>query len=263
MAKPKTLRAVRPNAGLEAKYRRKVEQLVDEMHRSVDYWIRAAYRANEPEMALDKSPAMALRDTLRSLGRRWTKAFNVLARDWGPAFARDATQSTDQAFAAALRKAGFTVRFKMTPTVNDVMQATVGENVSLIRSIPAEYFTQVEGLVMRSVQSGRDLGTLTDELHARYGVTRRRAGNIARDQNNKATAVITRARQTELGITEALWLHSAGGKVPRPTHVAMNRKTYTIAEGMYDPAVGKRIWPGELISCRCVARSIIPGITRT
>ena len=53
--------------------------------------------------------------------------------------------------------------------------------------------TNVEGLVMRSVQTGRDLRQLTTDLQEQFGVTRRRAAFIARHQSNKATASMTRA----------------------------------------------------------------------
>jgi SPP1 gp7 family putative phage head morphogenesis protein len=114
-------------------------------------------------------------------------------------------------------------------------------------------------MLMRSVARGRDLGGMTKEMEERYGITRRRAALISRDQNNKATAIITRVRQRELGITEAIWLHSSAGKHPRPSHVAMNGKRYLIAEGMEDPDEGRKILPGELVNCRCVSRSVIPG----
>jgi SPP1 gp7 family putative phage head morphogenesis protein len=111
------------------------------------------------------------------------------------------------------------------------------------------------------VQTGRDLGTLSKELQEHYGVTRRRAAYIARDQNNKATAAMTRARQTELGLDEAMWRHSGGGKHPRPTHLAMNGQRYKISEGMWDSAVNRFILPGEEPNCRCVSRAIIPGFS--
>jgi hypothetical protein len=38
----------------------------------------------------------------------------------------------------------------------------------------------------------------------------------------------------------------------------MNGKRYDVAKGMYDSAVKKFIWPGELISCRCQGRSVLP-----
>jgi uncharacterized protein with gpF-like domain len=63
-----------------------------------------------------------------------------------------------------------------------------------------------------------------------------------------------------LGITEAVWLHSGGGKVPRPTHVRNNGRRYSVAEGWLDPAEGRRVFPGELINCRCVSRAVMPGL---
>jgi SPP1 gp7 family putative phage head morphogenesis protein len=159
---------------------------------------------------------------------------------------------------AILKKAGFTVKFKMTPAMRDIMQATISQQVSLIKSIPSQHFTNIEGLVMRSVQKGGDLAQLTKDLREQFGVTRRRAVIIARDQNNKATSSMTRARQDELGISEAIWVHSGAGKHPRPTHVAMSGKTYDVRKGMWDPAVNRWIFPGEEINCRCISRSVIP-----
>jgi uncharacterized protein with gpF-like domain len=162
-----------------------------------------------------------------------------------------------------LRDAGYSVKFKMTREMRDVMDATINEQVSLIRSIPQQYLTQVEGMVMRSVQTGRDLGTLTKDLQQQFGVTRRRAAFIARDQNNKATASMTRVRQVKLGITEAIWVHSGGGKHPRPTHLKAGREKtkYDVTKGWFDPAVGKWIFPGELPNCRCVSRSVVKGFS--
>jgi hypothetical protein len=54
MKNDKVLRGVRPNAGIEAAYRKKLVALITEMDNSVQYWLRAAYRANEPVMAQDR-----------------------------------------------------------------------------------------------------------------------------------------------------------------------------------------------------------------
>jgi uncharacterized protein with gpF-like domain len=115
---------------------------------------------------------------------------------------------------------------------------------------------------MRSVLKGRDLKTLTDELEHRYGLTRKRAALISHDQNNKATAQIQRVRQLEVGILEARWVHSAGGRTQRPTHVkaSRDRVTYDVRTGWYDPDEGRKILPGELINCRCIAAPVIPGL---
>lgn len=253
----KVLAPVRPNAGITVAYRKRILCLVDEMHDSFGYWIKAAYRANEPVLAQDASPAATLQKAMRSLGRRWQRNFNEAAPKLARYFARSMSRRSEAVLKGILRDAGITVQFKMTAAMNDVLQATMAENVSLIRSIPQQYLTQVEGLVMRSVQTGRDLGTLTKELEQRYGLTRKRAAFIAKDQNNKATAALTRVRQEEAGIKQAIWVHSHAGKVPRPTHLANDGEPYDVTRGWFDPdpKVRKRIWPGELINC-------FPGSTR-
>jgi uncharacterized protein with gpF-like domain len=254
-----TLAPVRPNAGLTAAYNARLTRVLDEMHASLTYWLRAAYRANTPEMAQDKSPARALQDAFRRLARRWLSRFDKLAPEMAAWFAKGVADRSDAALRGSLKRAGFAVEFKLTKEVNDVFQGVLGEQVSLIKSIAQRHLSEVEGLVNRSVQQGRDLGYLAKELEDRYGVTKRRAAFIARDQNNKSTAVITRTRQQSLGIQTAQWVHSAGGRKPRPEHVkaGVDRLVYEVTKGAY--LEGVWTWPGHEINCRCVSRSVIPG----
>jgi SPP1 gp7 family putative phage head morphogenesis protein len=243
-------------------YRRKLLDMIDAMHKSVMYWVKVRYRNNEPVIAQDaKTPAVVLKKTINKLSKKWLKDFDVLSKDLADYFAQDVQKQTDRALKAALKKGGISVNFKMTPAQNDILKATVQANVSLIKSIPQQYLKDVEGAVMRSVQTGRDIGALTKELQKKFGVTRKRAEFIAIDQNNKATSAFQNARQKELGITEAIWMHSHAGKEPRPTHVAMNGKRYNVSDGMYDSAVKEYILPGQLPRCRCTGRSVVPGFS--
>lgn len=265
MKKPKrkVLRPVHPNAGTAAIYRRRIDALVAEMADSYAYWLKARYRANPPIAADAALPARDLERQLSELGRQWAKRFDEAA----PRLARWFAQSTERRSRAVLdkilRDAGISVKFQMNAEMRDAYQATLSENVGLIKSIPQQYHTQVEGLVMRSVSAGRDLSELTSELQARFGVTKRRAALIARDQNNKATAVFVRVRQKQAGITKAIWLHSHGGKEPRKTHLANDGKTYDVEKGWFDPDPGvrRRIWPGSEINCRCVSRAVVEGFS--
>ena len=184
--KPVALRAVRPNAGVQASYQRKLDALIDAMQAAVEAAIHTAYLRKPPRLAADEAPAAALRGVVARLGREWQQRFTDFANREGKRFTAQSAGHADRSFAEALREAGFTVRFTMTPEARDVLAATMAEQVNLIRSIPAEYLTQVQGAVMRSVQTGRDLGALTTELQEQFGVTKRRAAFIARDQNNKA-----------------------------------------------------------------------------
>jgi len=255
------LRPVHPNQGIEAEYRRRLVAMIQEMDRSIAYWLKAAYRKNAPELAQDELPVETLRRAIRALTRRWTARFNDLSADLASYFAQSVSQRSDAALKAALKRGGFSVEWTMTRSQRDVVNSVVHENVSLIKSIAQQHLGKVEGAVMRSVATGRDLGTLTKELQEISGVTKRRAAFIATSQNNLATASLTAARQREIGVTEAVWVHSGGGKHPRKSHLkaGLDRQTYDPAKGWLDPEVGKYILPGQLPNCRCVSRAVVPG----
>lgn len=261
-ARNKILPPVHPNAGIDAEYRRKLTRLVEEMARSYYHWVRAQYRETPPQLAQDAVPARELERELSLLGKRWQKRFDETAPRLAEWFAQSTSRRSNAALMRILRDGGVAVEFKMTPAMRDAYAATVSENVGLIKSIASEYHSQVQGAVMRSVTAGRDLAGLTKELQHRHGVTERRAKLIALNQNNQATATFVRVRQQELGL-KAIWLHSHGGKEPRPTHLANSGNIYDPAVGWFDsdPKVRKRIWPGQLINCRCVSRSVVKGFS--
>jgi uncharacterized protein with gpF-like domain len=200
---------------------------------------------------------------MRELSKRWLKRFDVASDQLARHFGRSVERRSSAALRKILREAGLSVEFTMTPAMRDVLGATVNQNVALIKSIPREYLGQVEGIVMRGVQTGRDLGQVSKDLQERVGVTKRRAALISRDQNNKATAAFSRARQMEVGLTKAVWVHSGGGHEARPSHLKAGRErtTYKISEGWYDPHEKRHIQPGELINCRCVGRPVVKGFS--
>lgn len=289
MYPPKVIKGTRPNLGLEVAYRKRLRAWMELLHKSVLYWVTASYNQNPPEMAQDDSgiiicdicdgsdgnrnlvslhglaqdavPAAELQKALKKLTRRWRRNFNEASPQLAKWFGTAAWKRSDRDLQKALADGGISVKFKLTAAQRDVLHATVNQNVSLIKSIPQQYLHRVEGLVMRSVQTGRDLGQLTKDLQKEFKVTKRRAALIARDQNNKATAALTRARQVELGIEKAIWVHSHAGKTPRPTHLKMDGKKYDISKGMYDSAEKRYVLPGELINCRCFSKSVVPGFS--
>ncbi len=220
------------------------------------YWVKSDY--NKSGLAQDASPVRALQSAFRKLAKRWTKRFDEMADKLATKFADAALVNSDVSLSTAFKDIGVIVQFKMTEPMNNALQAVIAENVNLIKSIPEQYLTQVETLVMQSAGRGRDLGYLADELQKRYGITKRRAALIARDQNNKATSVMQVARQTSLGITEGIWHHSHAGKVPRPSHVRANGTKFDLSKGLL--LDGEWLLPGEAINCRCTWSALIPGL---
>ena len=251
---PKLLKPIPPNAGIEAAYAKQITALLDEMTDSVEYWLKAGYRKHEPLMAQD-SVSTDMQKIIQALINRFIKKFDKFAPDAAQMFADKTFKHTDRTMAAHLKKMNWTVPFKVNKPMQDALDATIHENVGLIRSIPQEYLTDIEGAVMRSYAVGHDLKTMTDEIQRIGGVTRRRAAFIAHDQTSKANATATRARQRALGFRRAAWRHSKGGKEPRPAHVAANGTIYDIDKGCL--IQGKYIFPGEEPNCKCLGVVVV------
>jgi SPP1 gp7 family putative phage head morphogenesis protein len=257
---PKTCRPVTPSAAITAAYRKAIQDLIAEMHGSVTYWLTAAMRKApsrvEALVAQDANPVGVIEKAMRGLRKRWIGRFEEMAPVLAEKYVRETFKRADSAFRSALKDAGWSVEFEMTPAARDAFNASLADSVGLIKSIPEQYLAKVEGSVMRGYSAGRDLESIVKELKSIYPVTNKRAEFIARDQCNKANAVASRTRQLELGITEAIWMHSHAGKTPRPDHLAANGKIYKIAEGC--KISGEYIQPGEEINCRCTSRPVLP-----
>jgi len=255
--KPIKLAPTRANEGVRMAYQRRLHRIIDDMHLELSAALKKIYRQYDATIAQDDNPTQALYSLLRQLTKRWTRNFEKIAQSSAKTFVNNASYAADASLAESLRRSGFSIRFKQTRATHDALQESIRENVDLIRSIASQHLDDVEKVVRKSVKTGRDLQQLTSDLLDRYQITKKRAAFIARDQNNKATAVITRTRQQELGITQAIWQHSSAGKQPRKSHQAAHGKRYDINKGMLID--GEWIRPGELPNCRCVSISIIPG----
>lgn len=258
--KPKrpVARSVQANRGLEARYARQILALVEEMTADVEAEVRARYKSHPPVLALDTNPVNAAKKELRALAKRWLSRFDEQAPKIADAYLKAQFKASDRALIQSLKDSGWAVRFNLTPAMKEAFTAKLAENVSLIKSISSEYFTQVEGALMRSYSTGRDLQHLTRNLQKIAHVPKKRAAAISLDQSNKANAVVVQTRQVELGVKQGVWMHSSAGKVPRPSHVRMNGKLYDVKVGMFDPDENRYIFPGELINCRCTSRSVFP-----
>ena len=127
---------------------------------------------------------------LDDLAKRWIARFDEWAPKIADAYLQGMFKASDSAMRQALKDAGWAVDFKMTPAVRDAFNASLQENVGLIRSIPEKYLQQVEGVVMRSYTTGRDLETMVKDLKQLYPGASNRAVLIARDQSNKANALM-------------------------------------------------------------------------
>ncbi len=252
----KPLKPIYPSLSIELAYRRKIRKLVDAMQSSIEWWITARYREHESTIVGD-SALDDLVSEIKDLKEQWLKNFDEGAENLATWFSKNNKSYTDHSMKKILKDAGIAVEVNYSPAAKMAYKAVLSDSVGLIKSIAQNHLDSVESLVMQSVSAGRDLGTLTKQLKKRYAVTTKRAALIARDQNNKATAVLTKNLQEELGITHAIWRHSTAGKHPRPEHVKADGKTYDIKKGMF--LEGEWTWPSMQINCRCISVPLIAG----
>jgi uncharacterized protein with gpF-like domain len=269
----RTFRPVHYNAGDISWYRSTLLREIRAMNKDVRATVLNAFENNptlqpDPEpipgsikIAEDANPVRVVRDAIRSLASKWINRFIDMATGVSDELVTKTTDAVDRNLKASARKEGMTIQMQWTPSMEERQEAIIAENVSLIRSIPEKYFTEVEGMVYRAVAKGGDRKQLADELMQgfthREGITRRRAEFIARDQVRKATSALSAVRQQAAGITHGEWIHSGGQANPRHSHVkaGSERKEFELAKGCY--LDGAWIMPGQLPNCSCSWRPIL------
>lgn len=254
-----------PSAGVQNAYYHTLAHQIELMHDAFKLLVLTELaHPLHAVIATDASPVDDIRKALDKFAERWTGRWASMEERIAEKFASGAWTATDNGMRASFKKAGFTVKFNPTRPMLLAYNARVQTNVNLIRSIPQQYLKDVSQQVWDTVTTTGDMNALTEGIQKVYSVTQHRASFIARDQNNKAKASFEQTRRIELGITEAVWQHSGGGKEFRPTHLKAGqlRTVYNILKGWWDKAVGKFILPGEEINCRCTSSAIIPGLKR-
>lgn len=244
---------------VEGKYRAALEKMVEQMTRQTRREIERLFKSSVARAAgftTDASFASAAARLVKELHKRFNILFSKAAGGLAEALAKGISRQSAVGLEQSLKHVSGGVTLKtdvLGGAVGDVVKASIKQNVALIKSIPQKYFLDIEGAVMRSIQSGRGMADLQPHLEKTYGVTKRRAALIARDQTSKATTAINRARMQGLGVKKFKWLHSLGGKEPRPLHRdVLNGNVYSFDDlPVIDEKTGERGLPGQLINCRC------------
>lgn len=262
----KVLPAIHPNVGVTEWYADQLRAMLQEAVADAVMTLTSVLGAGPVPVGIiahDAKPTVSKVDqALKAWGVRWQRKFDKLSKAVSTKFAKRSFAATDLAMKAALRNAGFTVSFKPTRKSLEAYKLVVADNVGLIRNLQQNLYSKIQQDTWTSVRAGGDMASLSQKLHKSYGIEANRAALIARDQNNKAKAVLESSRRQELGLRKAIWQHSSAGKEPRPVHQAWGRegKVFDLNKGLYDPDEEQWVLPGTLINCRCSSRAIIPGL---
>lgn len=127
------------------------------------------------------------------------------------------------------------------------------ENVGLIKTVPKDTLSQMENIVQEGFKTGKTTTSIVKEIQRTYGIEKRHARLIARDQMAKLNADLTKSQQQDAGVEEYTWSTSGDSRV-RDRHRALNGKTFSWNDPpVVDTKTGRRCHPGEDYQCRCVA----------
>jgi len=144
--------------------------------------------------------------------------------------------------------------FRAEPWLADQLGLFAAENARLIKSLPEDMLSQVEGIVQRGLASGMRPEELAAGVRERFGVARGRARLIARDQVSKLNANLTELRQRDLGVARYVWRTSRDGRV-RESHREKNGQVFEWNSPPVDTG-----HPGQDFQCRCYAEPVFSDL---
>ena len=252
---------------IEREYRRRLLRRVEEVTRRVARELEAIVREVERRRQAD-ARADADEDLAERARQMLIRLRGMVGREPPPSGPLEATAGDVDRFAtgrvqslvaSAAEKARdpaaqaiARVPLFRTPEARQRAEAWARENVSLITSIDARYFDDLERLFVGAIERGTNGDALRKILQERYGVSRSRAELIARDQIAKLNGQIAEARQRELGITEYRW-STVGDERVRESHAAKDGRIFRWSDPPADTG-----HPGQDFSCRCTAEPVLP-----
>ncbi len=251
-------------AAVEIKYYRKLEAQIEKMAQEVTAELTRFFK--EPEyreffVAQDASISSQARILTNALTRKFNAIFAGIAPDAADSFANSVNKASSTTVHASLKQLSGGLSLptsEMSDTMKEILAAVTTENVTLIKSISAEYLSAVQLATMRSITTDNGLADLVPFLERYKGITKRRAMLIATDQTKKAMSSLSGERCIKNGIKKFRWRHTRGSKDPRKLHLEHDGKIYEYANPpVIDEHTGQRGLPGYAINCSCVAIPII------
>lgn len=260
--------ALQYNYAVQSRYSSSLVSLVKQMTQQTQReLLRTLKRPDAKEyFAQDESVASSSRVAVNKLRKKFTQLFAQKAKSLAEKMFIDNDKASSSSLHTSLKQlsGGLSLGTRVfTDKMQEIMTASIAENVSLIKSIPQQYFTDIEGAVMRSITTGNGLQDLVPFMNSHEGITIKRARLIAGDQSRKAFSNITASRLKTLGVDKYKWQHSSAAEESRPLHVQLSGTIQSLSDPpIIQYAKGKqreiRGKPGDLINCLCI---MVPVVT--
>lgn len=135
----------------------------------------------------------------------------------------------------------------------EALNSWVDDNVNLIKTIPNDSLRKMKDIVQEGYRTGKTTTAIMKEVQRAYGIDKRHARFIARDQIAKLNGDLAKQQQQDAGVSEYYWSTSGDSRV-REGHRRLNEKKFRWDDPpIVDVKTGRRCHPGQDYECRCVA----------
>lgn len=132
-----------------------------------------------------------------------------------------------------------------------MLEKWVSENVDLIKTVPNQSLDKMKELVYQNYMKGSTTTDIVKEIQRQYGMSKRHAKLIARDQTAKLNAAITESQQREAGVSRYKW-SGVMDQRERKSHRELEGHIFSW-DNPPDVGKGRRCHPGQDYQCRCCA----------
>lgn len=228
------------------------------------------YEQQEAAAVGDDSISSQARILTNALIEKYMRVFALRSRKLAVAMIRRTDKTSQRSLKTSLEKLSANVTIKTnfkTNGLSEILNASVVENVSLIKKIGAKYLSSVQEQVMRSITTGNGLKDLIPALKTFYQDAGRHSKFVALDQTRKVYNQMNRERSQALGSLTFKWRHSGGGQHPRKSHQRLDGQIFKYSdppvinqERVDNGKAPERGFPGQAPGCKCI---IIPVLDFT
>lgn len=156
-------------------------------------------------------------------------------------------------------KASLDITAQMNDGIRKVIEEQFTNNFNLaIKNIAEKELPKLRDAVERNAFAGYRSDRLARLLEVHYGMSKRRATFVARQETSLLVSKHRQERYTQAGVRKYRWSTSALDSRVRDDHRELHGRIFTWdAPPITDRRTGRKCHPGEDFGCRCVAIPIV------
>ena len=244
-------------------YNKQLQNLVKKVRGDINNIIMPQVKSLEPQyvVSYDESPSENINKQFQALLAKYSSPnFLKIYTDLSTAYITQINNNNQDKFNKQMKDFGLNI-YGESSFLQSYLSDSIATNVKLIKSIPQQYLSNVENMINNNMRAGLRSSYMTKQLVDQFGITKRRAIFIARDQTNKTNGLMNQKRQVSSGFNYFRWL-TAGDNRVRCRHQEIANKITTYGKGIYRwdnlplSDKGVPIAPGQDYGCRCTATPV-------